>query len=141
MAHSFVRILVHAVWSTKSREKLIHPNVERDIHKILYSKFEENQSPVLALNGTTDHIHVLFLMNHKKALDETIKIIKGGSTYEINNQKLSNEKFSWQTGFGAFSVSEQNKDTVIQYIRNQKQRHKTQTLEQEMDWIKKNLDY
>ena len=50
--------------------------------------------------------------------------MKSNSSKWINENKLVQGKFSWQRGFGAFSYSRSQRDTVIKYIMNQESHHK-----------------
>ena len=78
-----------------------------------------------------DHIHCLFLQNPQKPITEIIKQVKGSSSHFINQQNILNEKFAWQTGYAAYSVSESVVDKVFTYIKNQKQHHQKQTFQNE----------
>jgi REP element-mobilizing transposase RayT len=85
------------------------------------------------VNGMPDHIHCLFLLSREKSIAEVIKQIKGSSSYFINQNNLTTEKFSWQTGYASYSVSESVVENVFQYIKNQKQHHQKKTFQQEHD--------
>ncbi len=89
--------------------------------------------PVRIINGMPDHIHCLFLLNPQKSIAEVIKQIKGSSSHFINQNNLISEKFSWQTGYASYSVSESVVDKVFQYIKNQKSHHQKKTFEQEYE--------
>ena len=80
-----------------------------------------------------DHIHCLFLLSREKSIAEVIKQIKGSSSHYINQANLISEKFSWQTGYAAFSVSESIVDKVFHYIKNQKQHHTKKKFQQEYE--------
>lgn len=80
-----------------------------------------------------DHIHVLFLLNPQKSITEVIKQAKGGSSHSINGGDLILEKFAWQTGYAAYSVSESQVETVYNYIKIQKQHHLKQNSEDEFN--------
>jgi putative transposase len=80
-----------------------------------------------------DHIHCLFLLSPQKSIAEIIKQIKGSSSHFINKNNLITEKFAWQTGYAAYSVSESVVDKVFQYIKNQKKHHTKKTFQQEYD--------
>ena len=75
--------------------------------------------PARILNGMPDHVHVLFLQNPQKTISDVVKQIKGSSSHFINREELILEKFAWQTGYTAFSVSESQLDAVYHYIKNQ----------------------
>ncbi len=85
-----------------------------------------------------DHIHILFLMNSGITIEDVFKRIKGSSSHWINHGDLINSKFAWQTGYGAFSVSESQLDIVEQYIRNQKEHHKNYSSQNEYEGFLKN---
>jgi putative transposase len=131
MPHSYNKIWIHAIWSTKERLPLIHPMVESKIHQFIAEQLREQGCPVRIINGMPDHIHCLFLLSPQRSIAEVIKQIKGGSSHFINQNNLITEKFAWQTGYAAYSVSESVVDKVFQYIKNQKQHHTKKTFQQE----------
>jgi putative transposase len=133
MPHSFIKIRIHAVWSTKERQPLISNITENKIHNFLREELIEIGCPVRIINGMPDHIHSLFLLNLQKSVAEVIKYVKGITSHSINDQNLISKKFSWQTGYAAYSVSESQLERVFQYINNQKQHHKKKTFLQEYD--------
>jgi REP element-mobilizing transposase RayT len=91
------------------------------IKELLEKDFE---SKVEIINGTADHIHILFLQNQNHSIAEITKNIKGNSSHWINQNNFVKGKFAWQTGYGAFSVSESMVNVVKKYIANQKEHHK-----------------
>lgn len=133
MPHSFNKIWIHAIWATKYREPLIEFKAENQIYHFISEQLRAQGCPVRIVNGMPDHIHCLFLLNPSKSIAEVIKQIKGSSSFYINQTHLKAEKFSWQTGYGAFSVSESGIEKVYQYIKNQKQHHKVKNSEKEFD--------
>ncbi len=133
MPHSFNKIWIHAIWSTKDRHPFIHSNVEHKIYHFISEQFREQGCPVNIINGMPDHVHCLFLLSPQKSIAEVIKQIKGSSSHYINQNNLIIDKFSWQTGYAAYSVSESVVDKVHNYIHNQKQHHAKKTFQQEYD--------
>ncbi|MBK6498593.1 MAG: IS200/IS605 family transposase [Saprospiraceae bacterium] len=133
MPHSFNKIWIHAIWSTKDRHPFIHSNVEHKIYHFISEQFREQGCPVSIINGMPDHVHCLFLLSPQKSIAEVIKQIKGSSSHYINQNNLIVDKFSWQTGYAAYSVSESVVDKVHNYIHNQKQHHAKKTFQQEYD--------
>lgn len=114
MPHSFNKIWIHAIWSTKDRIPLIHSSVENRIHHFISEQLQEHGCPVRIINGMPEHIHCLFLLNPQKSIAEIIKQIKGSSSHFINQNNLIKEKFAWQTGYAAYSVSESVVDKVFE---------------------------
>ena len=133
MPHSFNKIWIHAIWATKERKPFVHQNIEQKVHHFISEQLSELGCPVRVINGMPDHIHCLFLLNPQKSIAEVIKQIKGSSSHFINQNNLTGEKFSWQTGYAAYSVSESVVEKVYQYIKNQKAHHHKHTFQQEYD--------
>ncbi|MBM2815795.1 MAG: transposase [Ignavibacteria bacterium] len=78
-----------------------------------------------------DHLHLLIGLKPDKALSDLVRDIKNNSTNFINDRRFVRGKFSWQEGFGAFSYSHSQLDTVINYIKNQELHHKKKSFREE----------
>ncbi|MGE0076909.1 MAG: IS200/IS605 family transposase [Bacteroidales bacterium] len=133
MSHSYNRIWIHAIWSTKERLPLINPNVEKVLYPFMANQYKELGCILRAINGISDHIHCLFLLSSQKSIAEIIKQIKGASSHYINQQSNLCDKFAWQTGYAAYSVSESVVDKVYEYIANQKQHHQKRLFQSEYE--------
>jgi putative transposase len=133
MAHSFDKIWIHAVWSTKLRVPLIRPQIEQKVYDYLDDELRDQGCLVKIINGMPDHIHCLFRLNRQKSVAEVIKQVKGCSSHLINQTNLIAEKFSWQTGYAAFSLSENAVGHDYQYIKNQKTLHQYKSFRQELN--------
>jgi putative transposase len=132
MPHSYNKIWIHAIWSTKERLPLIHLEAENKIHRFISEQLKEQGCPVRIVNGMPD-IHCLFLLNPQNSIADVVKQIKGSSSHFVNQDNIIPEKFAWQTGYAAYSVSESAVDRVFEYIKNQKQHHQKQTFKHEYD--------
>lgn len=135
MSHSKVRLWVHSIFSTRFRESLILPSIESKIYQIIFNQFALSGCHVEQINGMPDHIHVLFLLNPQMALSDLMRICKGGSSHEINTQNILPVKFTWQSGYWAFSVSESKMPIVKRYIQLQKTHHRIKDMAEELAWL------
>ena len=133
MPHSFNKIWIHAIWSTKEWLPFIVTKIEKQVHDHMRDQLIELGCPVRIINGMPDHVHCLYLLNPQKANIDVIKQVKGSTSYLINDQNLIKAKFSWQTGYAAYSVSESLVEKVFQYIKNQKEHHAKKTFREEYD--------
>ena len=133
MPHSYVKMWVHAIWSTHKRVKLIRPDIEQEVHQIILKQLQKQKCLVSIVNGMPEHIHCLFMLNKQKSISEVIKQVKGSSSHYINQNNLIPEKFAWQTGYASFSISESAIDKVYQYIKNQKQHHRRKSFQEEYE--------
>jgi len=135
MLHSYNRIWIRAIWSTKERKPSISTSIEQKVYQFISEQCREKGRLVRIVNGMPDHIHVLFLLNPRLSISELIKQIKGSSSHFINQNNFISEKFTWQTGYALFSVSESVVERVYRYIRNQKQHHHKKSFQQEYNEI------
>ncbi len=133
MSHSKVKIWIHGILGVKNRENLIIVDIEKQIHEQIKKQFVDVGCYVKEINGTANHVHVLFLLNPQKTISDIFKQVKGAVSYEINSKDLTKGKFLLQVGYGAFSVSESKVDEIKNYIKKQKQHHKKMTFNEEYE--------
>lgn len=136
MSHSLVKIWIHGVFGTKDRASLINSTIEKGLHLHIKERLEKDlDCKVRIINGTEDHVHVLFLLSPNFSTGDIFHSIKGESSYWMNKENIIIRKFAWQIGYGAFSVSESQVMEVEQYIRNQKEHHKKISYAGEIDLL------
>lgn len=139
MSHSVTKIWIHGIFSTKNREALITEKFEKVLYQHMNEILKEKFDIALkSIDGNKDHVHVLFLLNQNHSIKDVFHYLKGESSHWINQNEFLNEKFAWQTGYAAFSISESILNNVIVYIENQKNHHKQKSFSEEYDsFIKK----
>ena len=123
MPQSLASVLVHLVFSTKNREPWITETIETELHKYLSTIFRGCDSPALLVGGYNDHIHALFSLSRKWAIADIVEEVKTNSSKWIKTKGEEFQQFYWQSGYGAFSVSQSNVEQVRTYIANQKEHH------------------
>ena len=131
MSHSKTKIWIHAVFSTKNRQPFIRKTVRDFLYRHIRQELTDAGCIVDSINGIDDHVHILFLLKPQLAVSDVMKQIKGSSSHEINGLDVIPDKFAWQTGYGAFSVSESQVERVRQYIAHQEQHHQKMTFAEE----------
>jgi REP element-mobilizing transposase RayT len=131
MANTYTQIYIQAVFAVENRQSLISKEMKTELFKYISGTLRKNGHKLLQINGMPDHVHVLFGLNPTVSVSEVVKLIKQSSSFWINNGKMSRRKFSWQKGFGAFSYSKSELESVIRYIINQETHHKKVTFQEE----------
>ena len=125
MSHSLTKIWIDLIFGTKERFPFVNQSLEQQLYNHIRNLLEKDfDCNVDIINGTADHIHILLLQNQNFSLADIVKNIKGNSSHWINQSKFFKTKFAWQTGYGAFSVSESMINKVRRYIANQKEHHR-----------------
>lgn len=133
MSHSCVEIYIHLIFSTKGRLPLIPDTMENRLYGYLGGIARKRNVPILKINGTNDHIHILLKMHACVELSVLLKELKSYSSGWMKKQGY--QDFGWQEGYGAFSCSVNHVETLSKYIDNQKEHHKTHLFTQEIDAI------
>jgi len=126
MPHTHACVLTHCVFSTQRRLDLI-PDVTK-MCKYLTGIARAKDITLLAAGGTTNHVHLLIALPPTVALSKVMQDLKGNSSRWLNQRGT---KFAWQEGFGAFGVSQSQKQIVADYIARQPEHHRKRTFEQE----------
>jgi len=130
-------IVVHIIFSTKGRVPLITPEIRTDLFAYLGGIIRELRGTALIINGTADHVHVLARVRPIHSPAEIARVIKTNSSRWAHQQRRA--KFSWQSGYGVFSVSESNVASVTRYIADQEAHHRKRSFQEEfVAFLKKN---
>ena len=132
MAQSLTRILVHLVFSTKNRIPLIPKELQAELNAYFIGILKQHDSPALMVGSMEDHVHILFLLSKNYAFSKIVQEIKTGSSKWIKTRIAQTRQFQWQNGYGAFSVSQSNTDSVREYIADQDQHHHKMTFQEEL---------
>jgi REP element-mobilizing transposase RayT len=133
MSHALVKIWIHAVFRTKNEAVIIPPDLRPALNQQIKSILTEQNCKVRVVNSVKDHMHCLFLLSADADIAGVIKNLKGISSHWINHENLTRSKFTWQVGYGAFSVSESSVSNVEKYIRSQERHHQKMTFREEYD--------
>jgi len=147
MAGTFTHLIYHIVFSTKRRYPMIEDAFKHRLYEYMGGIVRSKEGQLLAIGGIEDHIHLAVKLKPTEGLSKTIGGLKGNSSKWLNEHNLYDGHFSWQAGFGAFSVSESQISRVITYIENQEKHHHKQTFQQEfiemleINGISYDLDY
>jgi len=133
MAQSLACIYVHIVFSTKNRAPFLkNDDIRTQMHAYLSSVCKAYDSVSLITGGTEDHVHILCSVSKNFPISKIIGEIKRNSSKWIKKKGAEYSEFQWQNGYGAFSVSSSNLESVRRYIIDQKHHHKKYTFKEEL---------
>ncbi len=128
MSHTYSQNHLHVVFSTKERKKIIQPAMQPKLWAYMAGIARNHDFLVLANGGMEDHVHLLIQLPPVLALAKAVSLLKSNSSTWVKDHGLD---FSWQEGYGAFSVSASNLAVVKRYIANQEKHHRKITFEDE----------
>jgi REP element-mobilizing transposase RayT len=128
---AYSQILIQLVFAVKGRQSLIRPEWEDILFRYITGIVQGQGQKLLAINGMPDHIHILIGIKPSCCLADLVREIKKASSAFIKEEELSRFPFYWQEGYGAFSYSKSQLDTVVKYILNQKEHHRKRSFREE----------
>lgn len=124
MANTYTQLYIHFILAVQNRIGLINFKWEEDLYKYINGIVAHHGHKLYCINGVADHIHVLVSMSPKQSPSDLMYHVKRGSSLWINENKLCQGKFSWQDGFGAFSIGKTQVNSKVKYFQTQKEHHK-----------------
>lgn len=128
---TFRQIYYQIVFSTKHRKPVLVENHEEQLYKYIWGIVKNKNCRLYRINGMPDHIHLFIDLHPSVSLSSFVKDIKISSNQWIKQSGLFPDFEEWQSGYGAFTYSEKEKDVVINYIKSQKEHHKNESFEDE----------
>ncbi len=133
MPQSLANILIHIVFSTKEHRPFLQNRKLRvDMHRYLAGISARLGCPAIIVGGATDHIHLLASQSRTITLAEWVKELKRASSLWAKEKSPQWSLFQWQAGYGAFSVSQSQKERVKDYIRSQEEHHRQLSFQDEL---------
>lgn len=143
MANTYTQIHIHFVFAVKFRQAIISNDWKEELYKYIAGIIKNNNHKLLAINGVSDHVHILIGIRPVQSISDLMKNIKQDSSKWINTNKFSKSHFEWQEGYGAFSYSKSQLNAVVNYIQSQELHHKKKTFREEyIDFLEKfEVDY
>jgi REP element-mobilizing transposase RayT len=139
VSNTYSNLLFHVVFSVKQRRPLIANDLKERLYSYICGIARQNGVIIIVIGGTNDHIHILLSCKPDVLLSKIMQYIKGGSSKWVHDNFSDLKIFSWQEGYGAFTVSSSMKEIVKGYINNQEEHHKKMNFEEEyLELLKRN---
>lgn len=129
---SHTACFLHLIWSTYRRKQLLASKESRNkLLRFFIEHFKETEIRLVELFINPEHVHLLIELPMNMKIQDIVKLAKGSSSHWINQNNIIKVKFSWATGYGAFTVSKSNVNKVKKYIQNQQEHHQKTTFNEE----------
>lgn len=131
---SWVRVYIHIVFSTKNKEPFLN---SKDLRKKVFQHIKQNAEEkgiwLDCVNGWQEHAHCLISLGKEQSISKVAQLIKGESSFWINQNKLTESKFNWQDDYWAMGLSESHLDSVRKYIHGQEEHHSGKSFTEEVN--------
>ena len=130
--HSYSRVWLHLVWATLERRPLLRNAAGAKLSDYL-TRYAAEKDIYMKINFVNaDHVHALIDLPTGFSIEKMVQLFKGSSSHWVNSNELITGKFAWGRGYGAFSVSHSNLDSVARYIADQEEHHRVRTFTDEL---------
>jgi putative transposase len=129
MSHSYSSNRIHLVFSTKNRERRIAEELQVKLWPYMAGIARNHGFEAMKVGGVEDHAHVLIILPATTPLSKAIQTLKACSSKWLNETAIKD--FVWQEGYGAFSVSASQTESVVRYIENQREHHAKRSFDEE----------
>lgn len=133
MPQSFVKVFVHVIFATKSRQATITSDIRPRLFGYIGGIIRECGGVPVIVNGMAEHVHLLMLLPSDRSVSELLRLIKTNSSKWIHEQFPSLQGFAWQSGYATYGVSESQIEIVRQYIKNQEEHHSKKSFAEEYE--------
>ncbi len=131
---SWVSVYIHMVFSTKNRAPFLHSAaLRKEVFQHMKQNAKEKDIRLDCINGYQEHAHCLISLNKEQTVSKVAQLVKGESSFWINQNKLTATHFNWQDDYWAVSISESHLPSVRAYIHNQQVHHATQSFADEIN--------
>jgi|TARA_B110000908_G_scaffold171472_1_gene234350 putative transposase len=143
MPQSLSQVILHVIFSTKSRAPFIDEQIIKEMHAYLATTSRDQGWECYRVGGVEDHVHLLVRQPRIAKLSDFIGHIKRNATKWMHTKGDSYKDFAWQDGYGAFSIGCSQMESVIDYIDRQKEHHEKLTFQEEYKLVlqKYNIEY
>ncbi len=129
---SYTRLLYHLVFRTKYSIPAIDIMYETELYRYIWGFIKNKNSILYRIGGMPDHLHLLIELSATLALADFVRDLKNSSGKWLRENPQFPLFQGWGTGYAAFTYSLNEKETIINYIKNQKEHHATVSLEEEI---------
>jgi len=131
MAQSLANILLHLTFSTKDRRRLIRRDMQAELHQYLAGTCAHLGCPAHEVGGVDDHVHLALSFSRTITVAKLVEEVKKSSSKWIKTKGRDYHDFSWQGGYGIFSIGQSGFEALRRYIRGQHAHHKNVSFQDE----------
>lgn len=131
MPQSLSLVLIHVIFSTKERRPLLAPDTRPKLHAYLATVARNAGCEAYRVGGVADHVHLAIRFSRTLTIADIVEELKTSSSKWLRTQAPDLATFSWQRGYGCFSVGPSDLDALRASIDGQEEHHKTRTFQEE----------
>lgn len=139
MPNTYTSLAYHLIFSTKNRAPFITSEIAPRLHAYIAGIIKNLRGVPIQIGGMPDHVHIVCRSRPDVPIADVLRVIKANSSKWLNETMHIPNHFAWQTGYGAFTVSESRLEPVVRYVKSQTEHHRTKTFQEEfVEFLERN---
>ncbi len=127
----YIKIWIHLIWSTKNRQPFLKDELKSKVISHIKENAKKKTIYLDFINGDVDHIHTLISLKSDQTIAKVAHLLKGESSFWVNQNHLMANEFAWQEEYIAVSISHSAVNKVRDYIKNQEEHHRKKSFSEE----------
>ena len=131
MPQSLSLVIIHIIFSTKDRCALLDAGMRPKLHAYLSTVARNDGCECYRAGGVADHVHLAVRLSRTLTIAGLVESLKTASSKWLKAESPGLAAFSWQRGYGCFSVGPTDLDSLCAYIDQQEEHHRTRTFQEE----------
>jgi len=129
---TYRQILYHLVFRTKDSQKTLIQEHSRELYAYLMEFIRNKDCFLYRINGMEDHLHILCDLHPTIALADYIRDIKTSSSIWLKQSGKFTDFTGWADGYAALTYGWNDKEKIVNYIKNQQEHHKHISFQDEL---------
>ncbi len=139
MSHSLSKVILHIVFRTHDENSAIPSEYLPELFLYVDGILQKHRSVNFKVGGVSNHIHIACSLPRTISISDLVKWIKGSTSRWISQRGFVQD-FSWQVGYGVFSLSQSHLDKLVHYIDTQEEHHRKESYEDEINTLIKRYE-
>ena len=128
---TFTKLTYHIVFGTKYRRNTIRTTFRERLYEYIGGIIRAADGHLIEIGGVEDHVHLLTNLSPARSISESVRDIKANASRWLNELPETVDRFEWQKGYGAFTVSYSQIESLQKYIQQQEEHHRTRSFKDE----------
>jgi REP element-mobilizing transposase RayT len=132
MVGTVSNLIYHVVFGIEEGSRRITRDIREDLYIYVANTIHGHGGALLEVAGTPDHVHLLLQLRTEHSVSDAVCLVKSSTARWMERHRNGHRQFSWQPGFGAFSVSESQLPAVTRWLRGQERHHQSHSYRDEL---------
>ena len=128
---SYTKLLYHIIIRTKYNQPTLSLEHDTLLYGYILGIVKNKNCVLYRINGMEEHIHLLVGIHPTISVADFVRDVKSSTTKWLKTNEYFPLFKSFSEGYAALTYSMNEKETIINYIKNQRKHHAKKSFEEE----------